>query len=75
MMDDWMRWAGTILLGWIAYEMRGLRRDVQQRVPYADCNRQMDEHREDIDELDRRVRRHGWKISALNEKEKKKRRK
>ena len=57
---EWVRWIGTFLLGWIAYEMRGLRKDVAHRVPYTDCNRRMDEHREKLDQLDERVRKHGW---------------
>ena len=64
---EWVRWIGTFLLGWIAYEMRGLRKDVAHRVPYTDCNRRMDEHREKLDQLDERVRIHGWKLAAIEE--------
>lgn len=67
MEPEWVRWIGTFLLGWIAYEMRGLRKDVAHRVPYTDCNRRMDEHREKLDQLDERVRIHGWKLAAIEE--------
>ena len=67
MESEWIRWISTAILGWIAYEMRGLRKDVAHRVPYADCNRRMDEHREKLTELDQRVRTHGHQIAAIEE--------
>ena len=67
MESEWIRWISTAILGWIAYEMRGLRHDVQHRVPYIDCNRRMDEHREKLNELDERIRVHGNKIAAIEE--------
>lgn len=67
MESEWIRLISTAILGWIAYEMRGLRKDVAHRVPYADCNRRMDEHREKLTELDQRVRTHGHKIAAIEE--------
>ena len=67
MESEWIRWISTAILGWIAYEMRGLRKDVSHRVPYADCNRRMDEHREKLTELDQRVRTHGHQIAAIEE--------
>lgn len=65
--DEWIRWIGTFLLGWIAYEMRGLRRDIAHRVPYTECNRRMDDHGGRLDELDRRVRTHGRQLAAIEE--------
>ena len=65
MEGEWIRWISTAILGWIAYEMRGLRRDISHRVPYSDCNRRMDEHRDRLDQLDERIRRHGWLINRL----------
>lgn len=67
MESEWIRWISTAILGWIAYEMRGLRRDISHRVPFSDCNRRMDEHREKLDQLDERVRKHGWKLAAIEE--------
>lgn len=67
MESEWIRLISTAILGWIAYEMRGLRKDVAHRVPYADCNRRMDEHREKLNELDDRIRIHGHKIAAIEE--------
>lgn len=67
MESEWIRLISTAILGWIAYEMRGLRKDVAHRVPYADCNRRMDEHREKLTELDQRVRTHGHQIAAIEE--------
>ena len=63
--SEWIRWIGTALLGWIAYEMRGLRHDVQNRVPFSECNWRMDEHSKRLDNLDERVRRHGWEIERM----------
>lgn len=71
--SEWIRWVGTFLLGWIAYEMRGLRRDVQEKIPYRECNRRMDEHKGQIDELDERVRKHGWEINRIRGKKEKRR--
>ena len=67
MESEWIRWIGTFLLGWIAYEMRGLRRDVEHRVPFFECNRRMDDHGEKIRELDERVRTHGHQLAAIEE--------
>lgn len=63
--SEWIRWIGTALLGLIAYEIRGLRRDVQDRVPFSECNWRMDEHSKRLDNLDERVRRHGWEIERM----------
>lgn len=65
--EEWIRWIGTAILGWIAYEMRGLRRDVEHRVPFSECNRRMDDHWEKLTELDQRVRRHGHQLAAIEE--------
>lgn len=65
MEGEWIRWISTAILGWIAYEMRGLRRDISHRVPYSDCNRRMDEHRDRLDQLDERIRHHGWLLNRL----------
>ena len=64
---EWIRWISTAILGWIAWEMRALRKDVSHRVPYADCNRRMDDHNEKLDKLDERIRQHGWKLAAIEE--------
>ena len=65
MESEWIRWISTAILGWIAYEMRGLRRDISHRVPFSDCNRRMDEHLDKLNELDERVRVHGNKLAAI----------
>lgn len=67
MESEWIRWISTAILGWIAYEMRGLRRDISHRVPFSDCNRRMDEHLDKLNELDERVRVHGHKLAAIEE--------
>ena len=67
MESEWIRWIGTAILGWIAYEMRGLRRDVEHRVPFSECNRRMDDHGEKLTELDQRVRTHGHQLAAIEE--------
>lgn len=67
MEEEWIRWISTAILGWIAWEMRALRKDVAHRVPYADCNRRMDEHNEKLDKLDERVRKHGWQLAVIEE--------
>lgn len=72
MNEDWVRWVAATLLGWIAYELRGMRRDVSHKVSHAECDRRMGEHNEKINENkeqieahDRRIRVHGWKIASL----------
>lgn len=65
--EEWIRWIGTAILGWIAYEMRGLRRDVEHRVPFSECNRRMDDHGDSLTKLDKRVRKHGHQIAAIEE--------
>ena len=67
MESEWIRWIGTAILGWIAYEMRGLRRDVEHRVPFSECNRRMDDHGEKLTELDHRLRTHGHQLAAIEE--------
>lgn len=64
---EWIRWISTAILGWIAWEMRALRRDISRRVPYADCNRRMDEHNEKLDRLEDRVHRQGWQLATIME--------
>ena len=54
--SEWIRWIGTAILGWIAWEMRALRKDVEHRVPISECNRRMDDHGAKLVELDQRVR-------------------
>lgn len=67
MESEWIRWISTAILGWIAWEMRQLRHDVQHRVPYSDCNRRMNEHKERLEQLDERVRKHGHQLAAIEE--------
>ena len=67
MESEWIRLISTAILGWIAYEMRALRKDVEHRVPFSECNRRMDEHLEKLNELDDRIRVHGHKIAAIEE--------
>lgn len=67
MESEWIRWIGTAILGWIAWEMRALRKDVEHRVPFSECNRRMDVHGEKLTELDQRVRTHGHQLAAIEE--------
>ena len=67
MESEWIRWISTAILGWIAYEMRALRKDVEHRVPFSECNRSMDDHGEKLAELDQRVRTHGHQLAAIEE--------
>lgn len=67
MEGEWIRWVGTAILGWIAWEMRALRKDVEHRVPFSECNRRMDDHGEKLTELDQRVRTHGHQLAAIEE--------
>ena len=62
-----VRLIGTFLLGWIAYEMRGLRKDVAHRVPYADCNRRMDEQRDKMEKIEAKVQANSEDIAAIRE--------
>ena len=63
--SEWVRWIGTAILGWIAWEMRALRKDVEHRVPFSECNRRMNDHGEKLDDLDRRLRKHGHQLYTL----------
>ena len=65
--EEWIRWIGTAILGWIAWEMRALRKDVEHRVPCSECNRRMDDHGEKLADLDHRVRNHGNQLAAIEE--------
>ena len=65
--SEWVRWIGTAILGWIAWEMRALRKDVEHRVPFSECNRRMDDHGEKLADLDHRVRSHGNQLAAIEE--------
>lgn len=67
MESEWIRWIGTAILGWIAYEMRALRKDVEHRVPFSECNRRMDDHGGKLADLDQRVRTHGNQLAAIEE--------
>lgn len=67
MESEWIRWIGTAILGWIAWEMRALRKDVEHRVPFSECNRRMDDHGERLTELDQRLRTHGHLLAAIEE--------
>lgn len=67
MESEWIRWISTAILGWIAYEMRGLRHDVQHRVPYSDCNRRMDEQRDKMEKIEEKVQANSEDIAAILE--------
>lgn len=67
MESEWIRWISTAILGWIAYEMRGLRHDVQHRVPYSDCNRRMDEQRDKMEKIEAKVQANSEDIAAIRE--------
>ena len=68
--SEWVRWIGTAILGWIAWEMRALRKDVEHRVPFSECNRRMDDHGEKLAELDQRVGTQGNKLEEIKKKKK-----
>ena len=68
----------TTFLGWIATEIRSLHADLRRFVVREDCSRWMEEHEKRIDQLDElvrdnyerlddRVRKHGWKLAAIEE--------
>ena len=67
MESEWIRLISTAILGWIAYEMRGLRKDVAHRVPYADCNRRMDEQRDKMEKIEAKVQANSEDIAAIRE--------
>ena len=67
MESEWIRLISTAILGWIAYEMRGLRHDVQHRVPYSDCNRRMDEQRDKMEKIEEKVQANSEDIAAIRE--------
>ena len=67
MESEWIRLISTAILGWIAYEMRGLRKDVAHRVPYSDCNRRMDEQRDKMEKIEAKVQANSEDIAAIRE--------
>ena len=50
MSESWMQLLSSAILGWVALELRLLRKDVNSRVHYHDCDRRMKD-------LDRRLER------------------
>lgn len=42
------------ILGWLAWELRQLRRDVGHRIHFADCDRRMSEHNRRLELLERK---------------------
>lgn len=40
------------ILGWLAWELRQLRRDVGYRIHLNDCNRRMEDHSKRIEKLE-----------------------
>ena len=41
MSDGWIQIISAAVLGWIGWELRQLRRDVNSRVHYHECDRRM----------------------------------
>ena len=46
MSESWIQIISAAVLGWVAWELRQLRKDINSRVHYHDCDRRMcDMHR------------------------------
>lgn len=41
MSESWIQIISAAVLGWVAWELRLLRRDINSRVHYHDCDRRM----------------------------------
>ena len=55
MSESWIQIICTAVLGWMAWELRQLRRDINSRVHYHDCDRRMDDMNHRVDRLERYV--------------------
>ena len=52
MSESWMQIISAAVLGWIGWELRQLRRDINSRVHYHECDRRMVEHSRRIERLE-----------------------
>lgn len=43
----------SAILGWLAFELRQLRKDTNHRIHFADCERRMNEHARRLDKIER----------------------
>lgn len=65
--DPFVQLFGSLVLGWLAWEIRQLRRDVAKRVHYEECNRRMGEHYDRLDRLCSDVASQSERIARLEE--------
>lgn len=52
MSESWMQIISAAVLGWIGWELRQLRREINSRVHYHECDRRMVEHSRRIERLE-----------------------
>ena len=52
MSESWMQLLCTAVIGWVAWELRQLRKEVNSRVHYHDCDRRMNDMNRRIDRLE-----------------------
>ena len=55
----------TVILGWIAFEIRRMREALEEKVDRDDCNRDMCRHADEIRNLWGETRRNAEKIAKL----------
>jgi len=53
MSESWMQIISAAILGWIGWELRQLRRDINSRVHYNDCDRRMNDMNRRLDRVER----------------------
>ena len=52
MSESWMQLISAAVIGWAAWELRQLRRDINSRVHYHDCDRRMNDMNRRLDRLE-----------------------
>lgn len=65
MSEAWAIGLMTLVLGWVALEMRGIRSELGKFVRRDDCDTDMCRHRDEITNLWGESRKHGERIARL----------
>ena len=55
MSESWIQLISAAVLGWVAWELRQLRRDINSRVHYHDCDRRMNDFHHRLEHIERSI--------------------
>lgn len=55
MIDSWLQLITTLVTGWVAWELRQLRKDVAHRVPFSECNRRIEKNDKRIEYIEKQI--------------------